>query len=136
MITIELDMNALATWIIIGLIAGFLAGLIGRVSLSGFISDYIIGVIRREIEGQPGDSSRFGLLINLFFGLVGALVGGLLFTILKIPVSPDLEGSITIKWIDVIVGLVGAVIVLLVVGVIRRVQKNRRAQSANRAQSK
>jgi uncharacterized membrane protein YeaQ/YmgE (transglycosylase-associated protein family) len=96
-VEIRFDVGDVVTWIVIGLIAGFLAGLIVR-------------------------GSRFGYITSLVVGLVGALVGGFLFKILQIPVSPTLEAGITIKWINIIVAFVGAVIVLLIVGAIYRVR--------------
>ena len=53
--------NQIVVWIIIGLLGGSLAGLI----------------ITRERKG-------FGILRNLGVGLVGALVGGLVFRLFKI----------------------------------------------------
>ncbi len=90
-VSITFDVGEVVTWIVIGLIAGSLAGLIVR-------------------------GSRFGYITSLIVGLVGALVGGFLFKVLRIPVAPALEGAMTIKWIDIIVAFVGAVIVLLIVG--------------------
>jgi uncharacterized membrane protein YeaQ/YmgE (transglycosylase-associated protein family) len=90
-VSITFNVGEVVTWIVIGLIAGSLAGLIVR-------------------------GSRFGYITSLIVGLVGALVGGFLFKVLQIPVSPALENAITIKWIDIIVAFVGAVIVLLIVG--------------------
>ncbi|MBZ0287205.1 MAG: GlsB/YeaQ/YmgE family stress response membrane protein, partial [Anaerolineae bacterium] len=46
-------------------------------------------------------------------GLVGALIGGLLFTALGIQVSPSLADGITLRYIDIIIAFIGAVIVLV-----------------------
>jgi len=92
-VTVTFDVGAVITWIIIGLIAGFLAGALVR-------------------------GRRFGFISSVIVGLIGALVGGFLFTILKIPVPAILENSISIKWADIIVSFVGAVLVLLIVGAI------------------
>jgi uncharacterized membrane protein YeaQ/YmgE (transglycosylase-associated protein family) len=96
-VSVTFDVGEVATWIVIGLIAGFLAGLIVR-------------------------GSRFGFLTSVIVGLVGAVVGGFLFKILQIPVAPALQGALAIKWIDIIVAFVGAVIILLIVGGIYRVR--------------
>jgi uncharacterized membrane protein YeaQ/YmgE (transglycosylase-associated protein family) len=73
-------------WIIIGLIAGWLAS---------------------QILG-----GRCGLLYNLAVGLVGAIVGGFLFSKLNIAVTQDFWGSL-------ITATIGAVIFLAVWRAIR-----------------
>ncbi len=75
------------SWIVIGLIAGWLA---------------------HRILGGRG-----GILNNLAVGLVGAIVGGVLFTKLSVAVAPDFFGSL-------ITAVVGALIFLLVWRAIRR----------------
>jgi uncharacterized membrane protein YeaQ/YmgE (transglycosylase-associated protein family) len=77
------------TWVIIGLIAGLLAGLL--------------------IRGR-----RFGFVSSVIVGLLGALIGGFLFSILHIqlPVS----GGITLAWADMLVAFIGAVIILILFG--------------------
>jgi uncharacterized membrane protein YeaQ/YmgE (transglycosylase-associated protein family) len=76
-------------WIIVGLLGGSLAGLI----------------IRRERKG-------FGILRNLGLGLVGALVGGLLFRVLGL--FPRL-GNVAISLRDVVAAFVGSLLVLTAV---------------------
>jgi uncharacterized membrane protein YeaQ/YmgE (transglycosylase-associated protein family) len=73
-------------WIIIGLLGGSLAGLI----------------IKRERKG-------FGVWRNLGLGLVGALVGGLLFRLLGL--FPELD-KVTISLRDVVAAVVGSLLVL------------------------
>jgi uncharacterized membrane protein YeaQ/YmgE (transglycosylase-associated protein family) len=73
-------------WIIVGLLGGSLAGLI----------------IRRERKG-------FGILRNLGLGLVGALVGGLLFRVLGL--FPSLA-NVAISLRDVVAAFVGSLLVL------------------------
>jgi len=74
-------------WIVIGLVAGWLA---------------------TQILGGRG-----GLLHNLVVGLVGAIVGGFIFTRLGLHVVPDFVG-------DLITATVGAVISLFIWRAIRR----------------
>jgi uncharacterized membrane protein YeaQ/YmgE (transglycosylase-associated protein family) len=74
-------------WIIIGLIAGWLAA---------------------KITNAPR-----GLVRNLIVGLVGALVGGFLFSKLDIHVVPDF-------WGNLITATIGAVVLLLLWQAIRR----------------
>lgn len=79
-------MGALA-WIVIGLIAGWLAA---------------------KITNSPR-----GLLRNIAVGLLGAILGGLLFSRLGLQVVPDF-------WGQLITAIVGAVVLLLLLQVIRR----------------
>ena len=75
------------SWIIIGLIAGWLA---------------------TRILGGRGS-----LLHHLAIGLIGAIVGGTLFTKLSVAVRPDFFGSL-------ITATIGAIIFLLIWRAIRR----------------
>jgi uncharacterized membrane protein YeaQ/YmgE (transglycosylase-associated protein family) len=81
-----LSLDRIVVWIIVGLIGGSLAGLI----------------IKRERKG-------FGLLRNLGLGLAGALVGGLLFRLLRL--LPELD-RVMISLRDVVAAVVGSLIVL------------------------
>ena len=81
-------------WIIVGLIGGSLAGLI----------------IKRDRKG-------FGALQNLGLGLVGALVGGLLFRLLGL--WPELD-QVAISLRDVVAAIVGSLIVLAGLWIWRR----------------
>ncbi len=94
-VTISFNLGQVLTWIIIGLIAGFLAGVIVR-------------------------GRRFGLATSVIVGLIGAIIGGFLFTTLHLPVPAALEEPINIKWIDILVAFVGAVILLLILGLFYR----------------
>lgn len=73
-------------WIIIGLLAGWLAA---------------------KITGSPR-----GLLRNLAVGLLGAILGGFLFTRLGVQVIPDF-------WGQLITAIIGAVVLLLIWQAIR-----------------
>ena len=74
-------------WIIVGLLGGSLAGL----------------VITRDRKG-------LGLIRNLGLGLVGALVGGLLFRVLGL--APGLD-RVAISLRDVVAAFVGSLIILV-----------------------
>jgi uncharacterized membrane protein YeaQ/YmgE (transglycosylase-associated protein family) len=74
-------------WIVVGLIGGSLAGLI----------------VKRDREG-------FGIFRNLGLGLAGALVGGLLFRLLRLWPSLD---QIAISLRDVVAAFIGSIIVLV-----------------------
>jgi uncharacterized membrane protein YeaQ/YmgE (transglycosylase-associated protein family) len=93
-VTVTFVPEQIITWLIIGLVAGFLASL-------------LVGV------------KRLNATTSIIIGLIGALVGGFLFTIFQIPVAPALMGGITIRYIDVIVSFFGAIVVLLIVTTLR-----------------
>lgn len=94
-VTITFVPEQLITWLIIGLIAGFLASVLVR-------------------------GRGLSTLSSIIVGLVGAFVGGLLFTLLRLQVSPALAGGITLRYIDIIVAFIGALLVLLLVSGFRR----------------
>jgi uncharacterized membrane protein YeaQ/YmgE (transglycosylase-associated protein family) len=75
------------SWIVIGLVAGWLA---------------------TQILGGSG-----GLLRNLAVGLIGAIVGGFLFSKLNLQVMPDF-------WGNLITATIGAIVFLLIWRAIRR----------------
>lgn len=82
------SIDQLIVWIIVGLAGGSLAGLI----------------IKRERKG-------FGIFRNLGVGLVGALVGGLLFRAFGL--FPTLA-KVVISLRDIVAALVGSLLVLAV----------------------
>ncbi|MFO7323611.1 MAG: hypothetical protein DIU68_017920 [Chloroflexota bacterium] len=86
-------LSQLATWLIAGLIAGWLVGSL-----------------------VPG--RRISLLGSLIIGFLGALLGGLIFTWLGLEPSAALAGGIIIRWIDLVVAFVGALVVLIITGIL------------------
>ena len=96
-VTITFSPLYLITWSIVGLIAGIRAGCL----LSG----------------------RTRRATSLFIGWIGALVGGLLFSILGIQVGPPFDAVIPVRLVDILVAFIGAVLVLFFV---ERVLRGRR----------
>ena len=88
-VTVTFVPSQVITWIIVGLIAGTLAGAL--------------------IRGR-----RFGFVSSVIVGLFGALLGGFLFSILGIQVP--VTGGITLNWADILVAFIGAIIILLLFG--------------------
>ena len=80
-------------WIIIGGLAGAIAGMI---------------VKRRK--------SGFGVISNILIGLVGAFIGGILFDLLDINIAGDIAFTAN----DLISAIVGSMILLAVLYLIRR----------------
>ena len=81
------SIDQLIVWIVVGLLGGSLAGLLTTWERGGF-----------------------GFLRNLGVGLVGALVGGLLFRLFG--VLPNLD-KIAISLRDIVAAVVGSLIVLM-----------------------
>ena len=81
----SLDPGGLLAWIIVGLVAGFLAG-------------------------QVMKGGGYGLMGDIVMGIIGAFVGGLLTSLLGLYGSVGLLGSIVIAFIGAVVfiGLVRA----------------------------
>jgi len=94
-ISFQLNVENLVTWIIIGSISGFLAGLL--------------------IRGR-----RYSPITSLIIGLIGALVGGILYTALNLQASTSeaLLNGPKLRWIDFIISFVGALLVYLIVGIL------------------
>ena len=91
---IALDYSQIIVWIIVGALAGSIAGM----------------VVKRTREG-------FGPFTNLGVGLVGALIGGFIFKVLKINLS---LGKIAVSVEDLIAAFIGSLIFLGVVWLIKR----------------
>jgi uncharacterized membrane protein YeaQ/YmgE (transglycosylase-associated protein family) len=93
------SLDQFIVWIIIGLLGGSLAGLI----------------ITRERKG-------FGFLRNLGLGLAGAVVGGLLFRLLRL--FPELD-NVAISLRDVVAAFVGSLLVLAALWLFQRFYRAR-----------
>ena len=88
----------LVIWVVIGLLGGSLAGL----------------MVTRDRKG-------FGFVRNLAVGLIGALVGGLLFRVLGF--LPELD-KVAISLRDVVAAFVGSLLVLAAFWLWRRFKKS------------
>ena len=83
--------------------------------LWGFIGAMIIGGIAGWLAGNIMRGGGFGILGSIIISVIGGLLGGWLFNLLGINI---LGGS---GWIgQIIVGLVGAVIILFIAGLFKR----------------
>lgn len=73
----------------------------------------IVGAIAGWLAGQIVKGYGFGLLGNIVVGIVGAVIAGFIFPRLGISISPG--------WVDgIIFSTIGAVILLVVIGLVRR----------------
>lgn len=88
-----IDVGQLIVWLIIGSLAGFLAGLVLR-------------------------GRGYGTLGNMVVGLLGALLGGVIFSALGI----EFTGlpTFTFSLADLLVAFLGAVILILILRLLRR----------------
>jgi uncharacterized membrane protein YeaQ/YmgE (transglycosylase-associated protein family) len=86
--SVNTTLGQIVTWAIIGVIAGLLASLL--------------------VHGRG-----MRLLTSLIVGLIGALVGGFLFSLLHIQIGGALSFQVNLSWGDIIAAFVGALIVLL-----------------------
>ena len=87
-------MTQIIVWLIVGAIAGALAGLI----------------VKRTKQG-------FGKFTNLGIGLVGAIIGGLLFRLLGIDLG---LGAISVSLEDIVAALLGSIIFLILLRSLRK----------------
>lgn len=94
----DITWSNVIAWLIVGLLAGSLAGML----------------VRRQKAG-------YGKLGNLGIGLVGALIGGFLFRLFKIDLG---LGDINISLEDLVAALIGAFVFLIILTLIRRGKKS------------
>ncbi len=71
----------------------------------GFFGSIIIGILARFIAGKIMKGGGFGLLINLFVGLIGSMLGGWLFRLLSISSSDNFLGQLVTATVGAIVFL-------------------------------
>lgn len=90
----DIRLDDIIVWVIVGLIAGTLAG----------------AVVKRSKKG-------FGLISNLGIGLVGALIGGFLFRILRLDLG---LGGISISLEDIVAAFAGSILLLIILRLVRK----------------
>jgi uncharacterized membrane protein YeaQ/YmgE (transglycosylase-associated protein family) len=95
----EIQLAQIVTWLIVGAVAGWLAGTL----------------VTRRRRG-------FGTVTNLGIGLVGALIGGFLFRVLGIRLG---LGHVSVSLEDLAAALIGSLLFLAGVWVARRKGRGR-----------
>ena len=100
----NITIDDVITWLIVGALAGSLAGML----------------IKRRKEG-------FGHVVNLGIGLVGALIGGFLFRILRIDLG--ILGQISINLREVVAGFLGSLVFLAIIWGVRWQMARRKAKA-------
>ena len=81
----------------------------------GIVYVLIIGAIVGWLAGSVMRGGGFGLLINIILGIIGGFVGRWLFGVLDIGLN---LGSAILN--QLVVGFIGAVVILLIAGLFRR----------------
>ena len=89
------------------------------ITLDQIITWLIIGALAGSVAAAllTGKRSGYGRITNIAVGLVGAIIGGLIFGLLNINI---IQGGITITYQDLIAAFIGAVIFLLLLRFLRR----------------
>ncbi len=95
----EIGLPHVVVWIIVGILAGTLTGMIAK-----------------------GDRRGFGVLRNLGLGMTGALLGGILFRVFRL--FPNLD-KFSVSMRDLISALIGSLLVLLILWVRQRFRAER-----------
>ena len=81
-------------------------------SLTGLLIALVVGAIAGFLAGQIVKGHGFGLVGNIVVGLLGALLFGALFGNFNLLSSPILN--------EIVGGTLGAVILLFVIGILKR----------------
>jgi len=90
----NLSTDKLIVWLIVGALAGWLAGIISKRNRRGF-----------------------GNIYNTFVGLVGAFIGGILFNVFNIDFG---LGHITISLRDLVSAFIGSLIFLFIMWILKK----------------
>ncbi len=84
--------------------------------LSQVLTWLIAGAIAGWVFGSLVPGRRMNLFGSLLIGFLGAVIGGVLYNVIGLETSPVLLTGISIRWIDLLVAFIGALVVLLIVG--------------------
>ena len=84
--------------------------------LSQVVTWLIAGLIAGWVFGSIVPGRRTSLFGSLLIGFLGAVLGGVLYNLIGFDTSPALLTGITIRWIDILVAFIGALVVLLLFG--------------------
>lgn len=76
----------------------------------GVLSCLIIGLIAGWLAGKISKGGGFGILGNIVVGIIGAMIGGFLFTIFGLSAHGFIEA--------IIMATIGAIVLLYAVGLI------------------
>ena len=86
------------------------------ISVGQLIVWLLIGLLAGSLAGQLLSRYNHNTGVSMAIGLLGGVVGGLIFSVLNIRI----EGELTFAIHDVVAALIGALILLVLLGVLRR----------------
>jgi uncharacterized membrane protein YeaQ/YmgE (transglycosylase-associated protein family) len=92
---INVTLDQVIVWVVIGLLAGSMAGMFFK-------------------QAQKGLG---GLVSKLIIGLMGALIGGFLFGVLNLNLG---LGNLTISYEDLLAAVVGSILFLIILSLIKK----------------
>ncbi len=81
----------------------------------GLLYSLLIGGVAGWLAGRLMKGGGFGVIINIILGIIGGFVGRWLFGVLGISIN---LGSAVLS--DLLVGLIGAVVILFVAGLFKK----------------
>ena len=87
----NVQISDIISWLVIGMLAGSLAGMLVRRSKTGF-----------------------GSVTNLAVGLVGALFGGIVVRLLKLDFG---VGRIVLRWEDLVAAFIGSLLFIVILAI-------------------
>ena len=90
-----------------------------NITLAQIIVWLIVGAIAGWLAGSLLRGRSLGRAMDIFIGLLGALVGGVVFNLLHITQLNFLD-QIKVSLLDIVIAFVGAVIILLIASLINR----------------
>ena len=79
----------------------------------GLLYSLLIGAVAGWLAGKLMKGGGFGLLLNIVIGIIGGVVGNLLFLILNITFMEGLIG-------DILTGAIGASAILFIAGLFKK----------------
>lgn len=88
------------------------------ISIGQIIVWVIVGGAAGYIAGHLWKRRGFGVIGNVVIGLLGALIGGLLFNLLQIRIGA-LE-SVNFSLADLVIAIVGSLLLLVILWIVRR----------------
>ncbi len=79
----------------------------------GLLYALLIGGVAGWLAGKIMKGGGYGVLVNIILGIIGGIVGNWVFRALEISVSDGILG-------DLITGVIGALVVLLIAGLFKK----------------
>ena len=120
-----MDGQSIIIWLIVGAIAGWLAGMVVKGGGFGLIGDIIVGIIGAVIAGWLAGifikGGGFGLIGDIIVGIIGAFIGRWLLVNLHLLNQAHIAigGGPFVR--DLVTATIGAVVLLIIIRIVRRI---------------